>query len=230
MKKSRKAVLGTLAVAAMLVLVPAVFATDLSASATPSTIAVGGSTTINLIYTGGSDTETALWVAVLTPSGNIYVLGGANSPNPVVSFAGNSGSGSPPSSCGVPYGTSGSLTVTGAGNTATVSDCSGSNNWYLSTVSGSAFYTTIEDDCTLSHSNPPTDSNPATSGDTSSSGLYTVLACYTSSLYTTSQFSADTSFSTPEFALGMGAVLAVSLVGVALVRKHSLGQISIPSV
>jgi hypothetical protein len=230
MKNRAHLAMGVALLVGLMLAAPAVFATDLAASATPNKISVGGSTTINIIYPSGVDTESALWVAVLTPSGAIWVLGGANAPTPVATFTGT-GSASPVTSCGVPYGVAGSLSVSNVGGTASVSGCSGSNTWYLASASGlSGWVGTVEPDCKSTGSTNPSVTATTGSGDTSSAGTYSVIICYSYGPSTSISFtSADTNFSTPEFGLGLGVVLAVALMGVLLVRKRSLGSLKTPA-
>jgi len=175
---------------------------------------------------GVPSTENLLWVAVTTPTGAVYVLGGANSPSPVASFAAVSTPTTPYTLCGIPYGPAGgSLSISNNGNSATAAGCSGTLPlWYLSTQTQAA----VESDCTGATPANPTTTGSGTYGDTSAAGLYTVLGCYTNSAVT-GQFSADSSFTAaPEFALGIGLVFAIGLIGLLYVRKHSIGQISVP--
>ena len=234
MKKSSLAIAGMLLMVSLALISPLAFATttqDLQLQTTPTKAPVGGSVTFNIEFAPGSLVESAAWIAVIAPSGTIYVLGGGNSPSPIATFTGNSGASTPYTSCDVQFGASGALAVVNSGNTATVSGCSGSNNWYV--ASGS--YSTIQGDCP---SGGPI-ANPATSGSASagsigSAGTYSAIVCYSEGTTVgslTGAFSADTSFSTPQFglALGFGAVVAIGLVGMLALRKRSLGPLTKPA-
>jgi hypothetical protein len=216
MKTKVAVVSGVLVFLFAMTFAPAVFANSigLTVNGTANAAIVPGSTVaINNVFSGlAGETDTLTWVGVVTPNGNTFIF----APGTNIVFSGGASSGGV--TCNVPYGGSGSLSVTGQSGTASVTGCSGSNPLWLQTTSTQTLGS-LSTACTASPNSPPATSGSASNGDTSQKGTYEVLACYSSTTLSGSFTSADQTFTTPEFGLGLGIAVAVALIGFALLRK-----------
>lgn len=201
MKKTAKMVAALATLALVASFAPLVLANSTDVSVSPAKIAVGGTVTITLSFTGTAGETDTVNNLVVCPGGSNLGCGTLTT----YSFTGT-----------LPSFTCGSSSCTGT--------------WSAQYPSGAVTACTISSGTGNSCTGPAGTASWSAGASTSTAGSYGIVALYTASGTQTGSFSADNGFSTPEFGLGIGAVLAVGFVAVFALRKRSLGSLTTPAV